>query len=153
MVHRYSRSLVLIYFRVPQWGSVYFEMVTTAVEVAQAQVLHQAQVAGPRFEYRCCQARYLGRGLVGRSLRDLRFLGHSFRTLSLVRDLQSPWGRDQTRMRRHYSQHPSGRLLGDQIPCRTRIRSSGAEKETRDRLLCHGERALGGQDTPLHHLR
>ena len=149
MARQYSRCLALVYSQVLSLGSVHFVTVQRSVQMvqvdqAQAQN-HQVQVAVPRSE---CQERCRDPGLVGRSLRDRRSRSRSIRTLGLAWVLQSPWLQDQTRMYYCYSR----RQPGDQIPSRTHIPSSGAERETRDRLLYHEERVLGGRGRPLLHL-
>jgi hypothetical protein len=147
MARQHSRCLALVYSQVLSWGSMHFvtaQRPMQMVEVDQVQVQnHQVPVAALRSEWYYCQERCRDLGLAGRS---------PVRTLGLARDLQSPWLQDQTRMCYRYSRRPPERPLGDQIPSRTHIPSSGAERGTQDRLLYHGERVLGGRGRPLFHL-
>ena len=136
MARQHLRCLALVYSQVLSWGLLHFVTVQGPVQMVQVAVL--------RSEWYYCQERCRVLGSVGRS---------PTRTLGLAQDLQSPWLQDQTRMCYRYSRRPPERPLGDQIPSRTHIPSSGAEIETQDRLLYHGEGVLGGPGRPLFHLR
>ena len=138
-----------------QWRWVYFVTVPRMVQMVRAQVQnYRVRVAVLRLERHYCQERYQDLHLVGRRRRD-RYRVHSRQALGLAWDRQNRWPQDQTRVWYCCSQHrrPSEHQSGDQIPCQIHSPASGAERETRDRLLFRAGKGIQGRGRPLFRLQ